>query len=103
MAKINSQKLRDSAMGQACTLNIAGVCNYDTATTVLCHLPDESSGLGKKSDDISACFGCSCCHDSIDGRNHKNRLEWGEKEFYMRRAQIRTWRIWIDEGLLVLR
>lgn len=66
--RIMSKKLRDSARGEPCTLNIAGVCNYDSSTVVLCHLPDESHGMGRKSDDIVAAFGCHACHDAIDGR-----------------------------------
>lgn len=99
---IESKKLRDSANGQPCTLNIAGVCLYTTDTTVLCHFPDESHGISRKSDDISAGFGCEACHAVIDGRVP---YSWspGEAEFYMRRSQTRTLRIWIDEELVTIK
>lgn len=99
---IHSKKLRDSASGQDCTLNIAGICNYDDATTVLAHLPDESHGMSQKADDISGAFACSECHDCIDGR-HTVKLSSEDKEFYMRRGMVRTWRHWIDSGLIVVK
>lgn len=96
---IESSKLRKAAEGQACTLNIAGVCNYRPDTSVLCHLPDETHGMSQKSDDLSSAIGCSSCHDVIDGRV---KYDWqpGEKEFYMRRAQVRTLKVFQDMGLI---
>lgn len=63
-----SKALRDSARGQFCTLQIPGICNGNPETTVLCHLPSSTHGMGYKSDDFWAVFGCNCCHDVIDGR-----------------------------------
>jgi len=99
--------MRQSARGEACTLRIAHVCNYDPSTTVLAHLPDESHGMAKKSDDISACFACSACHDVIDGRNKWPNIsgvsEVEYRDWYMRRAMVRTWRRWIELGIVVVR
>lgn len=86
---------------EECTFNIVGVCNYNPETTVLCHLPDESNGMGKKSDDISAAYGCSSCHDVIDKRripSYEYDLDW-----YMRRAMVRTWRKLIEKGLIIVK
>ena len=94
-----SKKLRNSAKGEGCTFNIAGVCNYDNYTTVLCHLPDESNGMGKKSDDISAAFGCSDCHPVADGRVHCEEYE-KHKTLYDFRAWKRTLKRWIELGLI---
>lgn len=96
--RIISNRLRDSAEGEQCTLQIAGVCNHRTDTTVLCHLPDESHGMARKSDDICAVFGCAACHDAIDGR--AGSLSTEDRLFYMRRAMVRTWRRWIALGLV---
>lgn len=95
---IKSKALRDSARGRDCTFQIMGVCNGNPETVVLCHLPDESHGMGLKSDDISAAFGCSDCHNAIDRRT--GGLSKDDREWYMRRAQTRTLRIWIEEGLV---
>ena len=97
--KIISNKIRRSARGEDCTLQIAGVCNYDTATTVLCHLPDETKGMGIKSDDISVAFGCSACHDAVDRRVKSAEFE-EHSQFYMRRAQVRTLRRLLEKGVL---
>lgn len=89
--KIVSNKIRASARGELCTFQIAGVCNYDRETTVLCHLPDESNGWGQKASDHCAAYGCSACHDCIDRRSGPV-LSGEDREFYMRRAMVRTWR-----------
>lgn len=99
---MKSQALRDSAQGQECTFQIVGVCNGDPATSVLCHLPDESNGMGKKSDDISAGIGCSSCHDAVDGRVYSSEYE-EHSGFYNHRANKRTLRKWFEMGLLVIK
>lgn len=96
---MRSNAIRMSARGEECTLNIVGVCNYNAETTVLCHLPDESKGMSHKADDISAAYGCSACHDAIDGRA-KATWAHGELDWYMRRAMIRTWRRLIALGIV---
>lgn len=101
MKQIESKKLRDSASGQECAFHIVGVCNYDESTTVLAHLPDETKGIARKSDDISAAFACSACHDAIDGRAKSAEFEQF-RDWYMRRAQVRTLRTWIEQGLIII-
>jgi len=65
-----SSPIRRSAKGEECTIRLPMVCNYDTATTVLCHsnaLAD-GKGMGLKAPDTRAAYGCSACHDVVDGR-----------------------------------
>ena len=100
---IRSQKLRDSAQGESCTFQIIGVCNSDPDTTVLCHLPDESHGMSRKSDDLSCAYGCSACHDAVDARDFKaytRLIHLGELDWHMRRAMVRTLRRMIEKGLI---
>lgn len=92
--KIN--KLRRSAAGRDCTMNVVGVCNYDQDTTVLAHVNTEGGTMGGKSDDFSACFACSSCHEWLD--QHKGTTE--DELFYTRRAMVRTWRIWINDYVM---
>lgn len=68
--------IRKAARGQDCTLRIPGVCNFDPDTTVLCHSNNlaDGNGMGLKAPDTEACFGCSACHDVLDGR--RSRPEW---------------------------
>lgn len=102
MGSIVSKAVRDSARDEECTLQIAGVCNYNWATTVFAHLPDESKGMSTKADDLSGCYACHACHDELDGRN-KARMPPEEREWYMRRAMVRTWRRLHDKHLLVIK
>lgn len=62
--------IRRAAAGQDCTLRIPGVCNFDPATTVLCHSNYliDGKGMGLKAPDTAAAFGCCACHDVLDGR-----------------------------------
>lgn len=66
--KLVSQKIRDSARGEACALRLVGVCNFDPATTVFAHLPVHHRGMSIKSPDLFGVYACACCHDAIDGR-----------------------------------
>jgi hypothetical protein len=69
-SRAKSTPARRAARGRDCTLMLPGVCNRDPATTVLCHsnrLAD-GKGMALKAPDTEACFGCSDCHDVLDGR-----------------------------------
>lgn len=99
---MKSKALRDSARGEVCTFQIVGVCNGNTDTTVLCHLPDESGGMGKKSDDFIAAYGCSSCHDVVDGRVRNSEYE-EYRLFYNSRALVRTIRRLIDKGYVTFK
>lgn len=102
MQTIKSKKIRASANGQECTFNIVGVCNYDPSTTVLCHLSNESSGMGKKSHDICAAYGCSSCHRAVDTIGACKELE-DHRDWYERRAMVRTLVALINLGLVVIK
>lgn len=91
-----SSKLRNSARGQPCAFQIPHVCNGDTSTTVLCHLPSEVKAMATKSDDFHAAFGCSSCHEVID--NH--RLSKEDELYFSMRALQRTLHFWFENGLI---
>lgn len=69
-SRAKSTPARRAARGRDCTLMLPGVCNRDPATTVLCHSNrlEHGKGIGLKAPDSAACFGCSDCHDVLDGR-----------------------------------
>lgn len=61
--------LRDYAKGKPCMIRVPGICSFDKDQTVLCHarmveIPHENGKLP----DLLAAFGCSPCHDIVDGR-----------------------------------
>jgi hypothetical protein len=62
--------IRKSAKNEECTIRLPGVCNFDPATTVLCHSNEgaDGKGMGLKASDERAAYGCSACHDVVDGR-----------------------------------
>jgi len=100
---MKQNKFTKSARGQDCTLQIMGVCNHNPETVVLCHIPDESGTgkMGGKSSDWCAVFGCSACHDAIDGRDPKAwNYVYQDKDWYIMRALKRTWRKWIEMELI---
>ena len=64
------RKIRQSARGEDCDVRIAGVCNFDPATTVWSHYPGLAGGrgMGLKSLDACGVYCCSACHDLADDR-----------------------------------
>ncbi len=95
---IRSKKITNAARDQDCTLNILGVCNFDPATVVFCHFPDESHGYSRKSDDISGGFGCAKCHAVVDGLKCEEFQV--RKDWYLRRSQTRTLRKLFEMGVI---
>ena len=69
-SKPKMTKIRASARDQECTLRFPLVCNHRTDTTVLCHSNQlkDGKGMGLKAPDTRAAYGCSACHDVLDGR-----------------------------------
>lgn len=61
-------KVRESARFEECTLRFPGVCNFDPATTVFCHSNRISDGKGMGMKAKIGAYGCSACHDVLDGR-----------------------------------
>jgi len=96
-----SKKLRDSARGQDCRLEIHPYCNGNPETTVLCHI-NIDSGMGQKEKDHFGVFGCSSCHDIIDARVQTD-IDPIEIEQIKLRALKRTWSYWIGIGLITIR
>jgi hypothetical protein len=95
--------IRRSAKGEACTLMIPGICNGDTSTTVLCHSNrlEDGKGMGLKAPDTEACYGCSACHDVLDGR--RPRPAWLSQEaldMAFDRARANTQKKLKEKGLM---
>jgi hypothetical protein len=87
-----STPARRAAKGQPCLMNVAGVCNYNTETTVLAHFRWLGEcGMGIKPKDSCAAFCCSKCHDWTDGRTKAQDADSYpcERNFYAARALAR--------------
>lgn len=98
--RLKSKKIRESARGEDCAINIVGVCNYNPETVVLCHL----QGGGVKSADTMAAYGCSDCHDAIDGRRYKdnegNNLIISKLKLEHLRGCLKTNKKLLEKGLI---
>ena len=96
--RVISNKLRESARMQDCTLRIPGICNFNPETTVLCHLPCGQKGTGMKSPDQMAVFGCSHCHTFIDSARFS---ELSAKHILSALAETQMY--WVQKGLLSIK
>lgn len=65
-------RITESARGEACTLNLPGICNWDWETTVWAHSNwlDGGKAKGKKLTraDHIGCYACYACHMVLDGQ-----------------------------------
>lgn len=92
-------KLTKSARGEDCTLRIYPYCNGNPETTVFCHAPSDDKGMGIKSPDWWGAYGCSNCHDVIDGRGASEFTADELRVFHMD-GVYRTQKKMIDKGLI---
>lgn len=98
-----STPIRKSAKGEECTIRLPLVCNYDPSTTVLCHsnLLEDGKGMGLKAPDTAAAYGCSACHDVVDGRRPRPEgLSYELMIALFKEAIAQTNRILKRKGLL---
>jgi len=76
-----SVNLRELARGKPCQIRLPGICNHDTATTVLCHVRLIGvSGMSDKAADVLGAWGCSACHEACDRS--------GPQDYEKRRAAL---------------
>lgn len=92
-------KLTKSARGEECTLRIYPYCNGNPETVVFCHAPSDDKGMGIKSPDWWGAYGCSDCHDIVDGRRIA-MLTREEIESIFMSGIYRTQKRMIEKGLI---
>lgn len=98
---LTSPLLRNSANGQACTLRLPGVCNGETATTVLAHLRKfGAGGVNMKPSDLRGVYACSDCHDALDGRTPWPPEEEAYRWYIIARAILDTHERMHEAGVL---
>ncbi len=96
MANFPMSKIRESAEGEDCQIRMPGVCSFNPATTVLCHLG--GAGWALKSDDIHSAYGCYECRQIIDGA--KSEFSQDEIKLMFYDGMVRTQLILIEKGLI---
>lgn len=102
-------KITQSAKGEDCQVRIPGICNHNPETTVFAHI--NGGGMGMKQPDSEGAYCCSACHDVLDGRAQVSGLvrDMGGSlannrlRLYHHEGAMRTRKILIDKGLLVLK
>lgn len=90
--KLKSKKIRQSSEGQHCTLRLPGICDHDSSKVMLCHINSFRKGVGNKSHDIHAYYGCYSCHMKEEA-NEVGAID-------LLRAMIETQDILIQKGLI---
>ena len=94
--------LRKSAKGQPCLIRIPGHCTHDPETVVLCH-DNLESGMGMKAHDLHGAFGCHVCHAIVDGRRKVKEFTRDELRLMFYQGMVRTQKVWLREGMVVVR
>lgn len=60
-------KLTKLARGKECFVRLPGICNFDSATTVLAHFRMIGiSGMSMKPNSLLGAWACSECHRAVD-------------------------------------
>lgn len=89
--------LRKEAKGRECMIRLP-VCNGNSETTVLCHYRLIGiSGIGMKSPDLIAAWGCFECHSAVDRRTHMD-LDFDFVRLAHAEGVFRTLAKLIEEG-----
>ena len=98
---VRMPKLRAAARGAECMMQVPGVSNHDTTTTVLAHSNegDAGRGTGYKGHDWLGVNMCSDCHDFYDGRSLIHDAQ-GIRSMYFDEAWRLQVRWWLEQGLL---
>jgi len=92
-------KITKSAKEEECQIRLPGICNFNPETTVYCHIG--GSGMGQKSNNIHGAYGCSSCHDVIDGRSSSREFTSTEVSLMFYDGMVRTQLILLEKGLLI--
>lgn len=97
-----SKAVRDAAKGENCQINLEGVCNHNSETTVFAHFRVFGiAGMAQKPPEPIGSFACSACHDEIDRRGRVGSELWGYDDLL--RGMIRTILILRRKGVLILK
>jgi hypothetical protein len=97
---------RRSAEREDCTLNVAGVCNYNPETVVLTHFRwIGDCGAGIKPTDLQAAYGCSECNRWTDSPTpaERNDTYEADRNFYAVRALVRTHLRMLAKGIITVK
>lgn len=90
--------LRKDAEGKFCLIRVPGACA--SQPVCLCHVRLIGiSGMGHKATDLLGAFGCTPCHDVIDGRV-KSSFSYLERRQMLLEGMARTQAQWVERELI---
>lgn len=92
---VRSRYITDAAKGEPCTMNVAGICNYDPQTTVFAHFRFLGDcGTGIKPSDLQGGFACFECHRWLDSPTPNERGDDYDldRAWYAARSMARTFK-----------
>lgn len=91
---------RKLARNRECQIRVPSHCSGDLSKVVLCHYRLVGlSGMGIKSPDWCAAYGCFNCHQIVDGQKG-SEYTVAERKLMLAEGVFRTQKILIDEGKL---
>lgn len=83
--------LTDYAKGKPCLIRIPGICTFNDEQTVAAHVPlADFHGVALKMADWFIAFGCMNCHDAVDRRRFRDRLDVSIARNFHLDGMIRT-------------
>ena len=93
-------KITDSASGEDCLIRVPGICCFDPAQTVPCHVRLVGiSGMSLKAPDLFIAYGCTPCHDYVDGRTQGPET-YEERRLLLLEGMVRTQEKLCRKGLI---
>jgi len=101
---IRSKKIKASARGEECTMEIEGVCSYNPETVVFAHCDDTRWGKGTaiKNDDWNGFYSCSQCHSVYDG-HVKSEYSKEDLDWYFNKAFLQTFYLLHQKKLITFK
>lgn len=94
-------KITEAARGQNCTIR-GPICNRNPETTVATHFRNLrlGSGMGIKPPDLFVAFGCSDCHDWVDGRHDVEGFNGTDRRHAHMLGVLETQKWLLDNGYI---
>lgn len=100
---IRSSKILRHARGQACSMQLPGICSGNPETTVFAHLNGFGKGMGIKTHDVLGFFSCDQCHQYYDvGHGTKPQMSNDYLLEAVLSAVCKTWVKLIADGVVVV-
>jgi hypothetical protein len=99
---MTTPKIMKSAREERCTIRLPG-CNGGFETTVFAHVDKIRFGKGTGHKSMFGAYGCSSCHDIVDGRKKVKGMSKPEIHLFHVEGVLETWMRLVEKGLVILK